>query len=93
VNICPKAQNSHDTTHSPYKVLKERGLKCECFNPTWKGEQNNHRKQREEGTWEGESRGKEKGDRTRYGKGQERRSEGQEIEYKYVAVGDGELGG
>jgi hypothetical protein len=32
------------------------------------------------------------GSRIRYGKGQERSTEGQKTELKYVAVGDGELG-
>ena len=36
--------------------------------------------------------GVKKGGRIRYGKRQERSTEGQEIEQKYVAVGDGELG-
>ena len=40
---------------------------------------------------EREGRGK-KGDRNRYWKEQERSTEDQEIEQKYVAVRDGELG-
>jgi hypothetical protein len=44
-----------------------------------------------------EELGREKGvegkrGRIRYRKGQERNTEGQEIEQKYVAVGDGKLG-
>jgi hypothetical protein len=42
-------------------------------------EQNNHRRQREGGTWVGEGRRREKGSMIKYGKGQ-RSTEGQKNE-------------
>lgn len=42
--------------------------------------------------WEGEQRGRQKGDRIRCGRREGRNTEDMGIEQNYVAVGDGELG-
>lgn len=41
--------------------------------------------------WEGEQRGRQKGDRIRCGRREGRNTEDMGIEQNYVAVGDGEL--
>ena len=43
------------------------------------------------GFWKGEIEGRTKGGRIRYGKRWGRSTEGQEIEQRYVAMGDREL--
>ena len=44
------------------------------------------------GTWEEERKGMEKGGKIRYWRDQKRSTKDQEIESKYIAVGDEELG-
>jgi hypothetical protein len=51
VNINHKVQDIHDTPHKPKEVKQEGKPKQGSLNITRKEEQNNHRRQRERGSW------------------------------------------
>lgn len=81
MDVGPRAQNNHDTTHKPNEPQKEDQSVEASILHRMGNEIITGGRVSEEETWEGERQGREKRrGRIRYLKGQERSTCGQEIE-------------